>query len=223
MKREISLATRFRVLRRDHFTCMYCGQRPPAVTLQVDHVVAFSAGGPNDERNLLTACNLCNQGKSDSDARPWRPEPYRYTPIRECKCPRPFCAGPYGNVAAKDDLERGCPCVGCHDCDVCGSGACDRARFDKPEDHDPFEGCLSVEYAHKFGIRLIDAGSDPWVIRDPQVSAGAAWARDEYMKPVREDLKQELRRKLSDAWNNYRVHREDLARNEVPPNPEPEY
>lgn len=54
---------RFRILSRDNFTCRYCGRRAPEVVLQVDHIVARTKGGSDDDTNLITACFECNQGK----------------------------------------------------------------------------------------------------------------------------------------------------------------
>jgi hypothetical protein len=56
-------ALRFKVLRRDGFTCTYCGRRPPDVELHVDHEVPHSAGGETVIDNLRTACRDCNLGK----------------------------------------------------------------------------------------------------------------------------------------------------------------
>jgi hypothetical protein len=56
---------RFEVFKRDHFTCQYCGAQPPDVVLVVDHITPVSAGGDNDPTNLISACEPCNQGKSD--------------------------------------------------------------------------------------------------------------------------------------------------------------
>jgi len=61
--RTLSPALRFQVLRRDGFTCQYCGRTPPEVKLQVDHVVPWSAGGTNQIENIKTACEVCNLGK----------------------------------------------------------------------------------------------------------------------------------------------------------------
>jgi len=63
-RRPISSRVRFEVFKRDAFTCLYCGRRPPVVTLQVDHVVAVANGGTNAQENLATACSECNGGKS---------------------------------------------------------------------------------------------------------------------------------------------------------------
>jgi hypothetical protein len=57
---------RFRVLARDNFTCRYCGQTPPDVVLEIDHVVPKSQGGPDSYENLVTACRQCNHGKLDA-------------------------------------------------------------------------------------------------------------------------------------------------------------
>lgn len=58
---------RFQVLQRDAFRCQYCGRSTrDGATLHLDHVVPFSKGGPTSEDNLITACERCNLGKSDS-------------------------------------------------------------------------------------------------------------------------------------------------------------
>lgn len=55
---------RFAVLQRDNFTCQYCGRRPPAVKLTVDHRVAVAKGGSlRHPDNLCAACEACNAGK----------------------------------------------------------------------------------------------------------------------------------------------------------------
>lgn len=55
---------RFDIFRRDAFTCRYCGAQPPAVVLEVDHVVPRVDGGTDDTLNLVTSCGDCNRGKS---------------------------------------------------------------------------------------------------------------------------------------------------------------
>jgi len=56
-------ALRFNVLKRDNFTCQYCGQHAPDVKLEVDHIVPIVEGGTNEESNLITSCYACNRGK----------------------------------------------------------------------------------------------------------------------------------------------------------------
>lgn len=56
---------RFEIFKRDGFTCQYCGAQPPDVVLVIDHIHPVAAGGSNEQVNLITACEPCNQGKSD--------------------------------------------------------------------------------------------------------------------------------------------------------------
>jgi hypothetical protein len=60
---SISKRTRFEIFKRDVFTCQYCGQTPPAVVLEIDHIVAKADGGSNEPHNLIAACFDCNRGK----------------------------------------------------------------------------------------------------------------------------------------------------------------
>ncbi len=49
------------ILRRDHYTCQYCGQRGGILTL--DHIYPKHLGGPHRWDNLVTACSTCNHIK----------------------------------------------------------------------------------------------------------------------------------------------------------------
>jgi len=53
--------TKREVLRRDDYTCQYCGQRSPYLT--VDHVVPRRLGGTHAWDNLVAACPACNHRK----------------------------------------------------------------------------------------------------------------------------------------------------------------
>ena len=64
-KRSVSARQRFETLKRDKFTCQYCGAKAPDVALHVDHIVPFAKGGTCDIMNLVTSCAQCNGGKSD--------------------------------------------------------------------------------------------------------------------------------------------------------------
>src|ERR1044071_8355914 len=46
---------RFEILKRDNFTCQYCGRKPPEVTLEVDHIKSVYGGGNKETRNLTTS------------------------------------------------------------------------------------------------------------------------------------------------------------------------
>ena len=61
----ISKSTRFQIFRRDKFTCQYCGQKAPDVTLVIDHIYPVASGGTDHPSNLITACTACNAGKGD--------------------------------------------------------------------------------------------------------------------------------------------------------------
>lgn len=60
---KLNGALRIRILERDGYACVYCGRRPPAVPLEVDHVVPRVHGGRDEATNLVTACFDCNNGK----------------------------------------------------------------------------------------------------------------------------------------------------------------
>lgn len=57
---------RFFILKRDNFTCQYCGRGiKDGIVLQVDHILPKSKGGKDIKENLKTSCRDCNQGKKD--------------------------------------------------------------------------------------------------------------------------------------------------------------
>lgn len=56
---------RYEILKRDNFTCRYCGRKAPEVELQVDHYFPRSLGGLDKEWNLVASCRACNIGKSN--------------------------------------------------------------------------------------------------------------------------------------------------------------
>lgn len=84
-RKEVAL-TRRNVLKRDRYTCQYCGTRRGPMT--TDHVVPRSQGGNDDWANLVAACVRCNNRKGSRTpeqagmdlARPPR-RPHRTTQI----------------------------------------------------------------------------------------------------------------------------------------------
>jgi len=60
----VSKHLRYEILRRDNYTCRYCGARGPEVPLTVDHVTPSALGGTDTPDNLATACEPCNTGKA---------------------------------------------------------------------------------------------------------------------------------------------------------------
>ena len=61
-----SQRVRFQVLARDGFRCQYCGaaSTDDGIRLEVDHILPRANGGTDDLDNLITACHICNRGKS---------------------------------------------------------------------------------------------------------------------------------------------------------------
>lgn len=62
---SISKKLRFEVFKRDNFKCQYCGNTPPDVILEVDHIEPKSKGGNDNINNLITSCFDCNRGKTN--------------------------------------------------------------------------------------------------------------------------------------------------------------
>lgn len=73
-REAIPVGLRFEVLSRDGFRCVYCGRGAPDVELHLDHAKPYSKGGPSTAANLVTACQDCNFGKSDTEL-PTPPHP----------------------------------------------------------------------------------------------------------------------------------------------------
>ena len=58
-------AARRVVLRRDRFTCRWCGRRGRKAEMEVDHVFEIALGGPSlDYANLQTLCRPCHRRKT---------------------------------------------------------------------------------------------------------------------------------------------------------------
>jgi len=53
--------TKREVLRRDNYTCQYCGL--PSTHLTIDHVIPRRLGGRHTWENLVAACPTCNHHK----------------------------------------------------------------------------------------------------------------------------------------------------------------
>jgi hypothetical protein len=64
--RSLSLRTRFFVMKRDSFACVFCGASGQGVRLEVDHRIPRARGGTDAIENLQTLCFDCNRGKRDS-------------------------------------------------------------------------------------------------------------------------------------------------------------
>lgn len=63
--KQIKPKLRFKILKRDNFTCQYCWRQAPDVILHIDHIVPFSKWWLTKEDNLKTSCQDCNLWKSN--------------------------------------------------------------------------------------------------------------------------------------------------------------
>lgn len=59
---------RERILRRDSYRCVYCGEVFPESQLTLDHVEPRMRGGDQSEGNLVAACQACNTRKGSLPA-----------------------------------------------------------------------------------------------------------------------------------------------------------
>ncbi len=59
---KVPAVNRREVLRRDHYSCQYCGTKK---NLTLDHVIPRSRGGRHTWDNVVTACSQCNSRKSN--------------------------------------------------------------------------------------------------------------------------------------------------------------
>jgi 5-methylcytosine-specific restriction endonuclease McrA len=78
----VALRLRWQVLRRDNFTCRYCGASAESAELHVDHVISRADGGSDEIGNLVTACIPCNLGKG-SESMPSMKPYLGYLPERQ--------------------------------------------------------------------------------------------------------------------------------------------
>jgi len=58
------IVKRLAILLRDDFRCCFCEQLFTADKLTVDHLYPISLGGTSRPRNLVAACNSCNNDKN---------------------------------------------------------------------------------------------------------------------------------------------------------------
>ena len=53
------------LFRRDHYLCLYCGEKFSPIDLSRDHVHPVSRGGADDWTNVVSACKRCNARKGN--------------------------------------------------------------------------------------------------------------------------------------------------------------
>ena len=57
--------SRVNLLKRDEYTCQYCGKNKRASELNIDHVIPKARKGLTSWTNCVTACYRCNSRKDD--------------------------------------------------------------------------------------------------------------------------------------------------------------
>jgi hypothetical protein len=62
-RKQVSPVQRLRIIKRDLGLCAYCGKKPTASQLVLDHKVPVSRGGNSDDSNLVVSCKKCNYAK----------------------------------------------------------------------------------------------------------------------------------------------------------------
>lgn len=53
---------KWKIFKRDNFTCQKCGSQE---FLELDHIIPVSKGGEDKEKNYQTFCQKCNREKKD--------------------------------------------------------------------------------------------------------------------------------------------------------------
>lgn len=75
-------------MRQQDNTCVYCGHRRIASSLDIDHIVPVVRGGSNDVSNLQVICRQCNQRKGMQTDEEFRARYSRLVPQRRMTPPR---------------------------------------------------------------------------------------------------------------------------------------
>jgi 5-methylcytosine-specific restriction endonuclease McrA len=92
--------TKREILRRDNYTCQYCGQHSARLT--VDHVTPRRLGGNQWWDNLVAACSSCNHrkgGRTVAEA--------RMKLLRQPREPSPTAGYLYGGYLKENQEWRG--------------------------------------------------------------------------------------------------------------------
>ena len=76
-----------RLMRRQDNTCVYCGYRRTAASMDIDHIIPVVRGGSNNEDNLQVICRPCNQRKGLQTDEEFRARYSRLVPRRRLTPP----------------------------------------------------------------------------------------------------------------------------------------
>ena len=75
------------LMRRQDNTCIYCGFRRIATSMDIDHIIPVVRGGSNDAGNLQVICRPCNQRKGVQTDEEFRARYARLVPRRRLTPP----------------------------------------------------------------------------------------------------------------------------------------
>lgn len=67
--RQLNEIQRYKVFRRDNFTCQYCGKKD--LPLTIDEYLCQDLGGACIPENQKTACRPCNKSKANKSIHEW--------------------------------------------------------------------------------------------------------------------------------------------------------
>lgn len=82
---EIEQGIKWRVFKRDNYTCRYCGNDNTPLT--VDHILLWEKMGPSVEDNLITACRNCNKTRGNMEYPDWLKSSYYLKVIKSYNGP----------------------------------------------------------------------------------------------------------------------------------------
>lgn len=171
-RKGISKSVRFRIFARDGFKCRYCGASSANVVLVVDHVMPVAEGGTNDDTNLITACEPCNQGKSDKRIEQFAPTPDdRLRLAQERNEQRRAAEAARQAIAARKEFRETVVDMWC---DIRGTDEVDRRTIN-----------VIVNYAQRYGVELVAE----WI---EKAHARKPWAKDSqvgmYVSGIRRNM-----------------------------------
>ncbi len=75
------------LMRRQSNTCVYCGARRIARSMDIDHITPIVRGGSNDDSNLQVICRPCNQRKGPMNDTEFRKRYGRLVPRQSMTSP----------------------------------------------------------------------------------------------------------------------------------------
>jgi hypothetical protein len=127
-----------KILKRDNWTCYYCGEKLEPGLEEVDHRVPRAVGGSDSPENLVTSCWYCNRAKRDLLI-----ERLRFTPEQAREVLFRLVENPENRIIKRrvDALMTGKAII-CEDCD--------------PEEH-AMERLVGVIEIRRLSIKLREA------------------------------------------------------------------